>query len=307
MPTNEEYENDILNSPFLEDRSKNTYIRTMRRMLKESQNKSIHSLLHDPDKYGPMLEKTASTEEVYRTYMVTVLAFLKYSELKQTNHELFTKWYKYFKMARKVINRRLVNHEATDRQKEAHVPWETVLECYKKSGQGAQGSQGYLLISLITLMPPRRQTDWYRVRIYNNPDKTWKPEDFTQNYINLNYKEPYILLSDYKTFKFYGRWYKKLPAKLLSILRESIKTSPREWLFQNNTTGEPYELEAFTKWSNRVLKRVTGNEKTSMKAMRHAFVTYIRKKYPNMTLQDQLIISKDMGHSIVQNMGYKLN
>ena len=56
-----------------------------------------------------------------------------------------------------------------------------------------------------------------------------------------------------------------------------------------------------------MLKRVTGNEKTSMNAMRHAFVTYIRKRFPNMTLQDQLIISKDMGHSIVQNMGYKLN
>ncbi len=301
MPTNEEYENDILNSPFLQDRSKNTYIRTMRRMLKECQITSIHNLLHDPDKYGPVLEKTASTEEVYRTFTITVLAFLKYSELKQTNHELFTKWYKYFKIARKVINRRIVNHEATDHQKEAHVPWETVLECYKNM---QRGTLDYLLMSILTLMPPRRQTDWYRVRIYNNPDNTWKPQDFNHNYINLNYKEPYILLSDYKTFKFYGRWYKKIPAKLLAILKE---TSPREWLFQNNTTSEPYELEAFTKWSNRVLKRVTGNKKTSMNAMRHSFVTYIRKKYPNMTLQDQLIISKDMGHSIVQNMGYKLN
>ena len=301
MSTNEEYENDILNSPFLEDRSKNTYIRTMKRMLKEADVKSIHSFLHDPDKYGPLLEKTASTEEVYRTYMITVLAFLKYSELKQTNHGLFVKWYKYFKIARKVINRRMVNHEATEHQKQAHVPWERVLECYKKM---PQGTNDHLLMSFITLMPPRRQTDWYRVRVYDNPDKEWKPEDFTHNYINLNYKDPYILLSDYKTFKFYGRWYKKIPAKLLEIL----KAHPRQkWLFQNNTTGEPYQLEAFTKWSNRVLKRVTGNEKTSMNAMRHAFVTYIRKRFPNMTLQDQLIISKDMGQSIVQNMGYKLN
>lgn len=303
MTSNKSYEDDIKLSPFLADRSKTTYINAMKKMLEITNAPTIHTLLHSPQRYGPDLEKKASTEEVYRTYMITVLAFMKYSELKSTNHQLFTQWYTFFLRSRKKINRRLFAHEPTAKQKQAHVPWPVVLQKYKEL---TPGTKEHVLMSLITLLPPRRQTDWYQVKVYNSPDRSFKPAS-DHNYINLNYTEPYILLTDYKTHKFYGNWYKKVPATLLRILKEYVAEKPSRWLFVDGTSGAPYKLEAFTKWSNRVLKRVTGNEFTSMNAMRHAFVSYTREKEPNMSLKDQLTISKDMGHSIVQNMGYKLN
>lgn len=301
--SDEEYENDIKNSPFLRDRSKSTYIRMMQKMLHDTGAPSIHDLLHNPGTYAEILKDSATTEEVLRTCMITILAFMKYSELKQRNYDLFIKWYTHYKNARRVIVKRILNHEPTSRQQHAHVPWEDVLKRYREM---TYGTKAHLLMSLITLLPPRRQSDWYKVRVYASDDVNFKPE-LGHNYINVNYVTPYILLTDYKTAKFFHRWYMKIPSRLLKIIKDSLNDHPRDWLFVNQSTGEPYELEAFTRWSNRTLKRVTGNPNTCMNAMRHSYISYIRMKKPNMTLMEQIALSKNMGHSIVQNMGYKLN
>lgn len=305
MADDKSYIDDIKLSPFLSEKSKTTYVNMMKRMIKLSKPPSIDHLLRNADTYAPILEKNASTDEVFRTFMVTILAFFKYSEVKDTDRQSYLRWYTYFIKARKRIYKRIIHHEPTARQKEAHVPWETVM---KKYNAMTPGTKQHVLLSLITLIPPRRQTDWFKVRLYNDTNPDFKPKR-DHNYINLNYRDPYIMLVEYKTAKYFGEWYKKIPPQLLSILKQSIKDHPREWLFVNGNTGEPYEnVDAFAKWSNRTIKTVMGNQKTTMNTMRHSYISYVRENHiSKMTLADQLTMSKDMGHNIVQNMGYKLN
>lgn len=303
MLDDESYMDDIIKSPFLSERSKTTYVNMMRRILVMTDHPSIDHLLRNADLYGPILEKNATTDEVYRTSIVTILAFFKYSEVKDTDRPSYLKWYTYFIKARKRIYKRIIHHEPTDRQKEAHIPWERVMNNYKSM---TTGTQQHLLMSMITLLPPRRQTDWYKVRVYNESDPNYKPKR-DHNYINLNYHDPYILLVDYKTAKYFGPWYKKIPKDLFEIIKESISNHPRDWLFVNGITGDPYSSsDPFAKWSNRTIKKVMYNSLTTMNTMRHSYVSYIREKNPNMTLAEQKTLSKDMGHNIVQNMGYRL-
>lgn len=151
------------------------------------------------------------------------------------------------------------------------------------------------------MMPPRRQSDWYRVKIYTDPQIKPKPD---HNYIHLNWDQPYILLTDYKTSKYFGNWYKKLPPNLLKVLRESLLNEPREYLFMDGTNKPFSSVEAFTTWSNRTLKKILDKKEASMNMLRHSFAIYVQRVNPNMTMRERFYIAKDMGHSAMQNMGY---
>lgn len=290
-------------SAFLKDRSKKTYISSVSKILDVVKERSFHNVLFNPDKYGPLLEEAEIPDESKKTYLTTILTYFTYAEYKALYKEYFNKWYTYFLRVKKTIVSRVINMIPTLRQNEADVEWPYVLKCVDEM---PKGGLDHLLMSLITLLPPRRQMDWARVRVYTQPD--FKPEKADHNYITLYYNNPspFILLSEYKTYKFFGKWYKKLEDPLLSLIRESIKMYPREWLFVNSK-GNPFTVDTFTVWSNRIIKRVVKNEKTSMNSLRHSFVTYIYRANRNMSLADIYRYSRDMGHSPVQQMGYKLS
>lgn len=302
MRSNKSYEEDISESPFLHDKSKKTYLATMHSILTATNQPNIHQLLYNPDTYGPILESTTQSEETLRTRLVTILAFLKYTELKWKSPDIFHKWYGYFLKARKKINKRIIEHEPTERQKAAHVDWEVIKANVK---QMEPGTPEHLLMCMITMIPPRRQMDWYQVRLYNSPDRKWKPTEADHNYINLNHETPYILLTHYKTAFAFGAWYKKLPDSLLKVIKASLENEPRDYVFMT-PKGNTYTESNFQKWTNGIIKDVTGNPHASMNMMRHSFTIYARTKFPRMRYKDALSLSKDMGHSMLQNLGYDI-
>ena len=147
--------------------------------------------------------------------------------------------------------------------------------------------------------------DWYNVIVYRNRDDSWKPNkiEIDENHINMGYNDPYILLSNYKTSSFYGRWYKKIPKDLLKVFENYCKNE-KQVLFLN-TKNVPYNcLENFTFWANTVIKRVLKNKKASMNTLRHSYASYMMRTNPNMSLLMRKVLAKDMGHSMQETLAY---
>jgi len=291
------YTNSIRNSPFIGEKSKEGYLARLK-SLQELFDKRLDKIIKDPQTYGEKIKEHYQNENTQKTVFTAILAAIKYTDMKATHRDLFNLWYKFYLKIRNSIERKVINNIPTERQIEAHVDWEDII---KKRDAMAKGTKQHILMSLITYIPPRRQLDWYNIKVYTKPN--FKPTA-DHNYINLGWEKPYILLTDYKTAKFYGRWYKALTDPLLSILMQSLKKEPREYLFLDKY-GKPYsKLCVFTEWTNAVIKRTCGNDKTTMNSLRHSFVSYLRRTCPNMTLAERAQISKDLGHSVYKMLGY---
>ena len=301
---NDYYRKCIDKSPFIKDRTKRTYLTAFNAIIKLLKQDKLHEIIFNPKKYGEMLYAKASTPEVRKAYLTAILALLKYSDVKTQHQEIFFAWYTLYLKARKELVHNLINHIPSDRQKMSHMEWEDILKFADEVAKKEPGSKDHLLFSLLTMIPPRRQLDWYKVKIHTTPNSKPKAD---HNYINLGWHTPYILLVEYKTADYYKNWYRKIPGNLLQVMRLSLKQEPRDFLFVDRQGKEYKNAEAFASWSNRAMKRITGNPMISMNTFRHSFVSYIRRVKPHMSLKEQYQISRDMGHSIVQNMGYDVN
>jgi hypothetical protein len=285
-------------TPFLKDRSKTTIKNALRKLIRDVQASNIHDLLMNPDVYGPKSSVLEYPAETLKTYMTSILSLFNYSNLKSTRKDVYNKWYKWYLKARKVIVRQKLDRVPTDRMKKAHMEWEDIV---KRVIAMEPGTREHLLMCMITMIPPRRQSDWYNVKVYTQ--KNFKPK-LDHNYINLYWEKPYIILVDYKTSSYYGVWYKNIPKNLLEVARASVTKEPREYLFVD-AYGNPFKrAEAFALWSNRTIKRVLENDLASMNMLRHSFAAYIHRVNPNMTLRERIYIAKDMGHNVMQNLSY---
>lgn len=293
------FESAIKLNAHVKQGTQNIYLNSMKVIKKLTKETTIYSVLMDPDKNGKMLNDSNLNENTHKTYLTTILGFFKHTDLKGTHHHLFRKWYTWFLEAKEKIQQREQNREPTERMMKAYIEWEKIVKSIKGM---PTGNLDYLLMCMICMLPPRRQHDWYQVRVYTDPLFKPKPD---HNFIHLTWDKPYhIHLTDYKTASSYGIWYRTLPANLHAVIKASIVANPREYLFID-ATGKPFkQIQTFTTWSNRIIKRVLKNDKASMNMLRHSFAHYIQKINPNMTGKERAYIAKDMGHDALTNMMY---
>lgn len=298
--------NYINDNSFLQEATKVVYLNRIKK-LNTIFRVPIKVWLNQPDVYGPILkalhEEGKFTDYAYKNNLTAVLALMSYSHFKEQRTDTYNRWYFFFNMIKKRIFVQTINHLPSQKQIDATINWLDLIK--KRDSMQDKSGQDYVLMCLITMIPPRRQEDWFNVKIYNNPDDSWKPKDFHHNYINIGFKDPYILLSHYKTSHAFGRWYKKIPDDLLHVLQAFCQKYDRDVLFVSRT-GQPYSSSSnFSKWSNKVIQTVSEVPSATMNSVRHSFVNYIHNARPNMSHKQRLDISKDMGHSIIQNIDYR--
>jgi integrase len=224
---------------------------------------------------------------------------MNYSSLKFNQKKLYVTWYEYFIEVKHEIMNKTMNNEPTQRQIKAHIPWEDII---KIRDELPYGSMEHLLMSMYTMIPPRRQWDYMCVRLYTSEKFRAKN---THNYIHLGHPSgAYIQLSDYKTAKYTKNWWKPLPEELIAVIQASLKFKKRNHLFVKRN-GEPYDsLETFTSWTNGVIKRVLKNKNASVNTLRHSFETYLDAN--DIPWEQRNQYAKDMGHSLLQAFQYQL-
>lgn len=157
------------------------------------------------------------------------------------------------------------------------------------------GSPDSLLISMYSLTPPRRLSDYLDMKIYKTLNAFDKAGD-TGNSLLINTRNKYCILrvGDFKTHKTYGKWTKKLTGVLFKVIVQSIKDHPRTYLFEN-TKGESYTSATFSKYFTDIFKKHLGTG-LSVNDLRHLYVTMVLAKNPSMHERQEVALQ--MGHSI---------
>lgn len=312
------YINYLEKSKFLGDATKSTYKSRLQVIQndiwlncksvnnKVGKGRCLHYILMHPEaflekldeyanKTGGRLDKEKLSMHAKDGYVTALKSlFQEAPGLKQKYPEIFMKWDEIHKLIREPINAKYQSNKPTDRQEEAYVSFE---ELEKKRDSLEIGSDARLLLSLYTLVPPLR-SDYNLVAIYKN-DKDIKYD----NYLILN-KNPYLVITKYKTAKTYKDIKIYLPKKLVKEIKESLKLKPREFIFVQKN-GKPYEKSnTFNRWANRTLKSLFDKKNISLSTLRHIYISRRDLKLEEKSGLERNKIAQIMGHSVGTQQNY---
>lgn len=299
--TDEDFYKVILSSKEIKDATQKSYVYSFKRITKITGTNLCESILN-PKSTFVALQKGIDSKPTLKTTIGAVLAALKYTGEKVKNKKLFDNWYEiYFPLLQENEKQRLGN-EPSKKQKDTMVRWEDVAKVHAALGKRKYASSEHLLLSFYYLLKPRRQEDYYRVRILQKKgDKAHSDESF----VDLISKTPYIIVKKYKTSDTYKPWTKVLDPKLVQILKDNLKASPRQYVF-TQTDKEPFgNRNSYTKYSNRMLKKIFGKTVT-VNSLRHAYSTF-RNEDRDLTIGERKEDATDMGHSLETHMAYALH
>jgi hypothetical protein len=173
------------------------------------------------------------------------------------------------------------------------VAWKDIVDLGQKLRKEDIGSPDALLVSIYSLMPPRRLSDFLNMQIYKS-DKAFSQSN-TENSLVINTRNKNIIfyVRDYKTVGTHGTWTKKIIEVLFKCIMKSLKDRPRTYLFEN-TKGERYQSSSFSKYVSDTFKRHLGVG-LGVTDLRHLFVTFTLAKNPSM--QERQRVADEMGHS----------
>lgn len=256
---------------------------------------TLANILNKPEYYIGRIKAIYKNEKTRKGYFVVIMALFKYNpEFKASHEEDFKKWSQELDIAHNIIEDEVIQNKPSARQKEGYVPFSEIRD---KLNNMSRSHPDRLLLSMYCLIPPAR-SDYNNVRIYK--DKV--PEEHSDNYILIKGKSVKLILNEYKTAKSFGKIEETLPPALAKEILDSIKDSPREWLFVDRA-GLPYSSNAFNKYANRRLQSLFGKPLT-IGLLRHSFINSL--DFNNMSIQEREKIATFMGHTWVQQQKYRL-
>jgi hypothetical protein len=157
------------------------------------------------------------------------------------------------------------------------------------------GSTHKLLLGFYTHIPPVR-ADYFATQIIPFgviPDEP--------NYIHHSAEKSHLVITDFKTSRLYKKIIHDLPEELHIQLVESLKTTPRKYLFVNKF-GEPFNRYTFSHWANQQLETIFKKGLT-LTMLRHIFISTI--DFNQSTPEQLQKIGNQMGHNVSQQLLYK--
>lgn len=330
------YHDKVKRTPFLSDSSKTTYRTHMNRILRmyiiaganSSSKFAVHELLTHPDIHGPSIVNDGGLElNMKKSSLTTVLAYLKYS--LSSRDDLASAWAVYYKRVNDDVRELELSNEGTLRQQRNMIEWNDVLKVRERLAKDAYNSDDHLILAMYTYLAPRRQADYACMRVYLQPtdvptvwtSRSEKKPAAAHNHIHLGsakYESPYIYICDSKSSKFMDPYFsKEIPTELIKLIRLRVSsrrispsTSPPPasypvYMFVTEMTTPFCNVNSFTKFCNRALKRIFDNEEMSLNVLRHSFATYA-SQLPNLTMRQRTAIATSMGHSVTKSLEYVL-
>ncbi len=158
-----------------------------------------------------------------------------------------------------------------------------------------------LVLSLYTMIPPRRNVDYIEMFFINHNKDTL---DSNKNY--LDYINKKFIFNNYKTNKKYGLQSLEIPNNLLEIINLYLKHHPlnpdKKLLFKKNiefrflvfSDGSPFNLNSTT----RLLNKLFDGKRIGSSMLRHI---YLSSKY---NIDEMKTDADAMGHSLMEQKSY---
>lgn len=288
----------ILGMEDLSQFTRDQYCIQTRKVQALAPERSLEEILANPAIMLKRIEACTSNLQTKKSAISAMKALIKHNALQQQYATAAKAWHDAFKLVDDAITARYETAEPTAREIEQWTPWGDVLQKEKYLAQHAYGSMDHLLLAMYTHVPPQRQ-DYGNVKLVLE-----KPSaDIDYLLLPKSGKDVgHICLRHRKTVKKLGVYHAEIPAGLVKVVVASLRSCPREYLFQN-AKGAPFvDKEVFTAWSNNTLQRLFGKQ-MGVSTLRHSFVSSLDfNRLSPAALKD---IAYAMGHDLRQQQLYR--
>ena len=291
----------ILNAESLSENTKTQYLEKLSTLTRHM-GVSLDYLLDHPTEVVQALKRRYPHNTLtQRAFVVAVKAlFIHNGDLKTTKADQFKQYTESQSEMSQAVTERYHSAQPSDKERRNWVPWPDVLAKERELAAREFGSLDHLLLAMYCLIEPLRQ-DYGKLRILVDRQP---PEGAKGNYLVINPEctRGRLVLNTYKTAKSYGRYERDLPPNLLAVIKASLLTKPRAYLFVDDS-GQPYRIKnSFTKFSNRILRRIFGKSFT-VSLMRHSHISSI--DFNASTPGELIDISRNMAHSLHMQQLYR--
>jgi hypothetical protein len=265
-------------------------------------------------------KKTANTQYNYLNACNSVLkCFPEYEEIGKKYSGLVMLHQKEMKKVEEE-NR----GEKNERESKNWIEWEEVMKRhseleeqtkgFRSKGERLTGQQyelllRYVVLSLYTMLPPRRNRDYHWMKIVNK-ESSLRYNTESGNYFIID--KGVFLFGDYKTVDSHGIQEIKVPEELMKVLMEYIKFRPKyveygesgkkkiNWRNQGNLLLK-YDgsIVDSDNYMTRLLNRIFGRN-IACGMLRHS---YVSKMYRGINPKEMFEVADAMGHSPQMALG----
>lgn len=300
MITDKEFYSSIENTKLLKKASKEIYVKRLNEIQNNffTKRPTIYWVINNPEKfknallnYGKRSDngrigKTLSKSSLAQFIVPIISLLMMFRQIQEKQPDILKIWKK---MKDEIVSddtEHVMNNEPSERQKKSLMTFDEIV---KIRNDLPNGSDGKLLISLYTMIPPVR-SNFDKVKIYSK-----SPKDVKGNYLVLSKKK--LVLNVYKTDKIYGSNVIDLPKDLMEQIKTSLDKKPREYLFVKSN-GELFTSNSWNITANRLLKKVFKNSDFSLNMFRHIYLSRKELNLKDKTLKERKDIADKMGHSV---------
>ena len=285
------------------DSSKNLYIRNL---LKLNDGKTIKNLrfLNDSESILAKLEKYKPNTQ--RSYIIAIVSLLKCMSISDEKKwkKLYDKYYTHLETLNKELKSNTektpketenwLSREEIDKKHNHYLPIMEIARKKKKLDEREfKDLLHYLILSLYTLQPPRRNADYQNSLITKKLDRDLLNK---HNHVDLENKK--FLFSNYKTKGTYQIQEQPISDEIMEILKMYTKHHPLKKDLTNKTPI-PFLVDFLGNELNnnnditRILYRIFDGKKVGSSMMRKMYLT---NKYGN-TLEELKDDVEKMGTS----------
>lgn len=284
---------DIIDNTDLSEISKNNYKYRLERLTILT-NKDVDWIINNCEKTIAILKKNKITEpQSVKAMINAILTVFKHTKgLRDSKKKAYTCWIEHFKIVNEKAQEKYEKIEASQKQIEAYVPWNEIIEARDKLDKT---SPEYFILCLYTMLPPAR-ADFNKVRIIKDKQVTEALIKEFPNHLIIMSNGMKLVYNEFKTKSKRLQSYEKiLPKELVEVIKDSLKRNPRDFLVISDKTGEPYHKpNSFTQHVKRVLYKVF-QKNMSINTLRHSFVNGVDMN--TITPMEKEGLARDMMHS----------
>lgn len=253
LPQNDQdYLNILRETSFLKESTKQIYEKNLLKIRDIVCNGScsIEYILNHPETFLDKIKSFTQSQpgRVYENmenssenFIKPIIALFQYhSLLKETKDELYKKWIVIRSSLKEKSNEHYSRNEPSERQRDAYVTYEEVVQIRDNL---QRGSFGRLLLSLYTYLPPER-SDHTQTRLFENCNQ--EDQYFAKTPHEKN-KANYIVLNDC------SKRGEDVPLFVQSMSNSSSKKyHPRKFIVETNNEQHQDELEQSKTINNEI-------------------------------------------------------
>lgn len=291
---------DLLKSKNIKDSSIKLYLSNLKRLNNNNDIKTLTFLKNSKKVLDFINTKSENTK---RTYLISICTVLSLDPKFKKNYD---EYYKLLKESNELLKN---NNTKSEKQTENWMEQDEIATIYKNLESEVEKFRtkkklneseyntllNYVILSLYTLIPPRRSLDYIKMMIGDDTDKNY-------NYLNIN--DSKFIFNNFKTAGTYKTQIIDIPDDLMSVIKLYLtkrKGTKNNIPFLVNFKGEPLTTSS---QMTRILNKIF-DKKVSVSMIRAQYLTNKYKDINKEKIDDATAMGTSTG--VIDNQYVKMD